>query len=108
MSDRKFTPAEAAIAVLAKAKELFEASTLAKAEGAPAPLQHPPQSAPAPKAPEQNPGQHQEIPLKKKGSYKLAEFMGRREHKASMKNKEMDKMESQPAPMAPAAPMKKM
>ena len=113
MSDRKFTPKEAALAVLKKAEELYKSSTLAKGEikkdmGMPAPA--------APMAPASAPPMGKSDPLQKmgmsegsegapmekmgmseapmKGHIKLAKFMGRMEHKKGQKAKEMDKGET--------------
>ena len=82
MSEKKYSPQEAALAVLAKVKEICSA-TLAKSEISPT---QPMSGSP----------QEKEIPLKKKGSYRLAEFMGRRAHKKEQKAKEQAQQITQP------------
>ena len=107
MATNKYSAKQAAIAVLKKAEELYNASTLAKGEmkkemGAPMPPAAPsPAGAAQPmqkmgmsEAPEGAPMEKMgmsEAPMK--GHIKLAKFVGRMEHKKGEKAKEMDKGE---------------
>ena len=123
MAEKRFTPVEAAIAVLAKAKELYGASVLAKSEPNGA---NPDAAADAQlgEKVEQDVQQHEasnadpahaEAPMK--GHIKLAKFQGRMEHKKEQKAKSMAKDESLgqaigfpgagPAPGPSPAPMAK-
>lgn len=109
MSDKKFTPKEAALAVLKKAEELLRASSLAKSE--------PPFEAPASNPDEKEDAElgeevesavedHQSAQAGMKGHIKLAKFMGRMEHKKGQKAKPMDKVETGKEPLAQADPSK--
>lgn len=94
MADKKYTPIEAAVAVLNKAKEMYRASTLAKAEHQP----HPGATSLVPsygataqaqeeahlKSPQGEAERHASNAARMKGHIKLAKFVGRMESKRGM------------------------
>lgn len=100
MSDKKYSPKEAAIAVLKKAEELYKGSALVKLSKSDEMGNNPDAKADAQlgEKVEQDVQEHEqsnEDPAHSmKGHIKLAKFMGRMEHKKEQKSKEMDKGES--------------